>query len=176
MLQHRFFGHGPSDPAARRNARIPTTDAELTQSSQSSPSIMPSQPEALPDMPADPLLQFDYRFPYSASRKYPHQPRTYPRTYRFQSSRSSVLVRLLRPSHSSRAFVLNRSRLSGAIPIRFLRSSRKPRNLRSQTLPVPLLARSPSSADASRSRPGLTPASVPPPTDWRRKCCGECLL
>jgi len=71
----------------------------------------------------------------SANRKYSHQPRM----YRPQSSRSCLLLRLwlLRPI--SRTFVLSLSRLSGAIPIRFLRSSRKPRNLRSQTLPVPLL-------------------------------------
>jgi hypothetical protein len=72
----------------------------------------------------------------SASRKYPHQPRI----YRPQPSRSCSLLRLWLPRHISRTFVLSLSRLSGAIPIRFLRSSRKPRNLRSQTLPVPLLA------------------------------------
>jgi hypothetical protein len=71
----------------------------------------------------------------SASRKYPHQPRT----YWFQSSRSWLLVRLRLAFHSSRTRSLNRAILSGATPIRFLRSSRKPRNLGSQTLPVPLL-------------------------------------
>ena len=72
----------------------------------------------------------------SASWKYPHQPRT----YCSQLSRSSLLVRLCCPRHISRTFDLNLSTLSGAIPIRPSRSSRKPRNFRSHTLPVPLLA------------------------------------
>ena len=55
-------------------------------------------------------------------------------------SDESLLVRLWQLRHISRTFALNLSTLSGATPIRFSRSSRKPRNLRSQTLPVPLLA------------------------------------
>ena len=72
--------------------------------------------------------------------------------YRFQPSRSLLLVRLWLPRHLSRTFALNRSILSGATPIRFSRSSRKPRNLRSQTLPVPLLAAFTCSRRCSRRR------------------------
>ena len=56
------------------------------------------------------------------------------------ASLSSLLVLLWQLRHNSRTFALNRSMLSGAVPICRLRFSRKPRNLRSQTLPVPLLA------------------------------------
>ncbi len=65
---------------------------------------------------------------------------TSPGIYPPQSSRSWLLLRLWLPRHISRTFALNRSTLSAATPIRFPRSSRNPRNLRSQTLPEPLLA------------------------------------
>ena len=57
-----------------------------------------------------------------------------------QASRSCLLVLLWQLRHNSRTFALNRAVLSGAIPICSSQLSRKPRNLRSSTLPVPLLA------------------------------------
>ena len=62
-----------------------------------------------------------------------------PLRYCCQASRIWLLVRLWQLRHFSSTFALNRSKLSGTTSVCLPRFSRNPRNLRSQTLPTPLL-------------------------------------
>src|ERR1035437_8137792 len=100
--------------------------------------------------------------PPTTTGRNPHQPRIYCR----QLSRSWLLVRLWQLRHISRTFVLNRSRLAGAASICRTRFSRNPRNLRSQTLPTPLLVAFTCSRSCFSIHPCVsTPSPVPPPPE-----------